>query len=598
MESEAVRLFVERAMAVRPDFSADARERHARRRDRAPARRPAAGDRARRRPDPAPLARPRWRSALATGWACCRRAGATCRSASGRCAARSTGATTCSTPRTRRLFARLGVFAGGGPIETAEAVCGIAGDDRAARRVRRPRAPRGAEPPAHRRRPPRRRAVHDARDDPRVRAGQARGAGRDGRPARPPRGGVPGVRGGDRTATALDTTAAAAAHARLLDRLEDEHDNLRAALEHLTTTGDTGARGGPRVRAVAVLAHARPHHRRARRASTACSRCRNWTDEPTRARLRALEAAGGLAYWGGDLVSAGTHYRAAVEVARALGDDARARERRCTTCSSRDGRPATPAEWIDVMRGDDTALLDEALEIWTRLGDEQGMGKALWGLSEWYGYRERLRAGRGRRRPGRSRSSNGSATRSGSAGRGSRARSGGCWPATCRAPRATSGRRCASSGRAATFPASRSSCRPSRRLLLLVDRRESTATRWAAPRAASSPRRACTSRPLAERRRSRSSTPTPRIPSSAPPLARGAHGRATRPWSARSAYAAEIAQEASDGLLSGVRWRACTPRIAQPDRPRQVAFVPLRLIDDERGDRSSRRTWRPTIPLS
>ena len=39
---------------------------------------------------------------------------------------------------------------------------------------------------------------------------------------------------------ALDTTAAAAAHARLLDRLEDEHDNLRSAVEHLTTTGDTG----------------------------------------------------------------------------------------------------------------------------------------------------------------------------------------------------------------------------------------------------------------------------------------------------------------------------------------------------------------------
>ena len=38
-------------------------------------------------------------------------------------------------------------------------------------------------------------------------------------------------------------------------------------------------------------------------------------------------------------------------------------------------------------------------------------------------------------RPGRSRSSSGSAIRSGSAGRGSRARSRGCWHATCRPPR-------------------------------------------------------------------------------------------------------------------------------------------------------------------
>ena len=39
------------------------------------------------------------------------------------------------------------------------------------------------------------------------------------------------------------------------------------------------------------------------------------------------------------------------------------------------------------MRDGDTALLDEALEIWTRLGDEHGMGRALWGLSEYHSYR-------------------------------------------------------------------------------------------------------------------------------------------------------------------------------------------------------------------
>ena len=73
-------------------------------------------------------------------------------------------------------------------------------------------------------------------------------------------------------------------------------------------------------------------------------------------------------------------------MARALGDEGEIANAAYNLFFAR--RPARDsAEWIDVMRGDDTSLLDEALEIWTRLGDDSGMGKALWGLSEWYGFR-------------------------------------------------------------------------------------------------------------------------------------------------------------------------------------------------------------------
>ncbi len=186
--------------------------------------------------------------------------------------------------------------------------------------------------------------------------------------------------------TTSDTTTAAAAQARLLDRLEDEHDNLRTALEHLTdgrrhasaprtscsrcgasgTCAATSPRGGARVDRVLAMPQ--------------------WTAEPTRARLRALEAAGGLAYWSADVEGASEHYGAAVEMARALGDEAEIATALYDFFFAR--RPARDSdEWFELMRDGDTLLLDEALEIWTRLGDEHGMARALWGLSEYYDYR-------------------------------------------------------------------------------------------------------------------------------------------------------------------------------------------------------------------
>ena len=47
-----------------------------------------------------------------------------------------------------------------------------------------------------------------------------------------------------------------------------------------------------------------------------------WTDAPSLARLRALEVAGGLAYWAGDIPAAYIHYEAAEREARGLGDEA------------------------------------------------------------------------------------------------------------------------------------------------------------------------------------------------------------------------------------------------------------------------------------
>jgi tetratricopeptide (TPR) repeat protein len=191
----------------------------------------------------------------------------------------------------------------------------------------------------------------------------------------------------------LDTTTAAAAHARQLDRLEDEHDNLRAALEHLTATGkyeDASALAFALWRFWQMRGHLAEGRARVDRVLAMpqwpIGPMPQWPLGPSRARLRALEAAGGLAYWSGDLVATAAHYGAAVELARTMGDDAELANALYNQFFAR--RPTGSAsEWILTMRDGDTALLDESLAIWTRLGDEHGMGRALWGLAEWYGYR-------------------------------------------------------------------------------------------------------------------------------------------------------------------------------------------------------------------
>ncbi len=178
---------------------AHAIERRGGRRGRAPPRRAAAGDRARGGEDPAALAG--------------RDGAAPWRPAGPR---RRRGARPARAPadpaRGDRLEPRAARSRGSATVRAARGVRGRRADrdggrrvrDRGrrapARRVRGHRAPGRAEPPRDRRGRARRYAVHDARDDPRVRAGEARGAGRDRRLARTARDGVPGVRGDHRRA--------------------------------------------------------------------------------------------------------------------------------------------------------------------------------------------------------------------------------------------------------------------------------------------------------------------------------------------------------------------------------------------------------------
>ena len=278
----------------------------------------------------------------------------------------------------RCLFARLGVFAGGGPLEVTEAVCGIPGDTDPLDVLG------GLERLAEQSLV---RIELDPHDD--VRFTMLETIREYALEKLDERGETRALR--DRHADAFLAFVerpggdAGADRGRRLDELEDEHDNLRAALDHLVAVGDHD-RASRLGFATWRFWQMRGHIIEGRRRMDAVLAMRDGDGDGSRARLQALEAAGGLAYWAGDMAAASDHYGAAVVEARRLGDEGQLANALYNRFFAK--RPTSgTSEWIAGLADDDKSTLDEALEIWTRLGDEHGVARALWGLGEHHAYR-------------------------------------------------------------------------------------------------------------------------------------------------------------------------------------------------------------------
>jgi len=94
------------------------------------------------------------------------------------------------------------------------------------------------------------------------------------------------------------------------------------------------------------------------------------------AYLRALEAAGGVTYWLGDMEATERSYVKRLELARKK-DDARALANALYDLSF---VYVVPSVDLDKAKG----LLEEALAIFRRLGDRAGEAKTLWNLANFY----------------------------------------------------------------------------------------------------------------------------------------------------------------------------------------------------------------------
>jgi predicted ATPase/class 3 adenylate cyclase len=150
-----------------------------------------------------------------------------------------------------------------------------------------------------------------------------------------------------------------------LDRCDQEHANLRAALRWAIDRGDAGAAQ------VAAGALWRFWQQRGHLAEG-----RRWLPEvlampsgqgPTAARAKALAGAGGMAWWS-DRAAARAPYEEALAIERELGDPAR-------LAGALYNQAFALADGQDLEAA--ARLLDESLELYRQVGDEPGAAAVL-----------------------------------------------------------------------------------------------------------------------------------------------------------------------------------------------------------------------------
>lgn len=162
-----------------------------------------------------------------------------------------------------------------------------------------------------------------------------------------------------------------------LDRVEQEHDNIRAAITWAVEQGEAKI-GLSFIGALWRFWQMRGYLPEGRDRALGVLSIPAAADHPHEL-LSALDAAGGIAYWRGQMREARAFYGQALLVARQLGDRGAEAEQlyNLSFTYSFLAEPERTAEDVDEAR----RLAGEALAIFTELEDRPGQGRTNWQLS-------------------------------------------------------------------------------------------------------------------------------------------------------------------------------------------------------------------------
>lgn len=171
-----------------------------------------------------------------------------------------------------------------------------------------------------------------------------------------------------------------------LDRVEAEHDNLRAVVDRAIASGDAAL--AIRIGfALWRFWQKRGHLPEARRRFEAMA-AEPWSRADPVLQARLEEALGGVCWWQADLAQMAAHYRAALDLWRVIGER---REIANATYNYSFAFLMSPDPGQTSAQrdpdGEGLRLLEEAHATFREVGDDVGVANTLWAIGNYYYFR-------------------------------------------------------------------------------------------------------------------------------------------------------------------------------------------------------------------